>query len=183
MAPARAAAYFGGAVLMAAWLSSTAGVSPLPRTEPVPRANADDPVMAALAADVQAQAARLRQRLATAPAPNTPIRNPFNFAERDAQAGKAGARMEARPPTAGAAPAVPDLELVLLGIAEENTPAGLVRTAMIAGREDELFLVTEGQQLAGRYSVGAVSADAVELKDLATGAIRRLALKSPVSPL
>jgi hypothetical protein len=38
-------------------------------------------------------------------------------------------------------------------------------------------MVAEGQELAGRYRVSAVGADAVELKDLVTGATRRLALR------
>ena len=48
---------------------------------------------------------------------------------------------------------------------------------------DELLMTTEGQTVAGRYRVGKVSADAIELIDLGTGATRRLSLKSPVSLL
>ena len=35
----------------------------------------------------------------------------------------------------------------------------------------------EGETLAARYRVGPVSADAVELNDLLTGTVRRLALR------
>jgi hypothetical protein len=105
------------------------------------------------------------------------------FAAREAPVRPAGPRTQPVALAPEPVPVSPDLDLVLVGVAEQSTEAGPVRTAMIAGRGDELFMVTEGQQLAGRYSVGAVSADAVELKDLATGAIRRLSLKSPVSPL
>jgi hypothetical protein len=51
------------------------------------------------------------------------------------------------------------------------------RTAVVAAPGDQFYMVTEGQELAGRYRVSAVGADAVELKDLVTGATRRLALK------
>jgi hypothetical protein len=72
---------------------------------------------------------------------------------------------------------VPDLVLDLAGVAEQNTAGGVKRTAMVAAPGDQLYMVTEGQELAGRYRVSAVGADAVELKDLVTGATRRLALK------
>jgi hypothetical protein len=44
---------------------------------------------------------------------------------------------------------------------------------------DELLMATEGQVLAGRYRVGKVGPDGVELVDVVTGATRRLVLKSP----
>jgi hypothetical protein len=76
-----------------------------------------------------------------------------------------------------AAAAAPDLVLELAGVAEQKTDAGLKRTAMVTAPGDQLFMVTEGQELAGRYRVSAVGADAVELKDLVTGVTRRLALR------
>jgi hypothetical protein len=45
------------------------------------------------------------------------------------------------------------------------------------------LMATEGQTLGGRYRVAKVDADALELEDLGTGAIRRLYLKSPALPL
>ena len=39
------------------------------------------------------------------------------------------------------------------------------------------WMLTDGEELAGRYRVSAIGADAVELTDLVTGAMRRLALK------
>jgi hypothetical protein len=65
----------------------------------------------------------------------------------------------------------------LVGIAEQKTDAGLKRTAMIGAPGDQLFMVTEGQDVAGRYRVSAVGADAVELQDLVSGSTRRLALR------
>jgi hypothetical protein len=67
--------------------------------------------------------------------------------------------------------------LELAGVAEQNTDAGVKRTAIVAAPGDQFYMVTEGQELAGRYRVSAVGADAVELKDLVTGATRRLALR------
>lgn len=123
-----------------------------------------------VAVNVQSQAARLRERLAVAPAPRAPIRNPFTFAAREPVA----VRPQALALPVAADPPFPEPELVLLGVAEQ----GSTRTAMM-GSGDELLMATEGQTLVGRYRVARVSADAVELVDLVTGATRRLFLKSP----
>ena len=65
----------------------------------------------------------------------------------------------------------------MIGVAENETANGLARTAIISALSGELFLVKEGETLAARYRVGSVSADAVELNDLLTGTVRRLALR------
>ena len=171
MTPARAAAYLVGALLLAAWLASAAGVG-RPHLEGVPRRSADAMQLDTVALGVQSQAARLRQRLAVAPAPRAPIRNPFTFAAREPV--PVASRPQALAMPVAADPPLPEPELVLLGVAEE----GSARTAMI-GSGDELLMATEGQTLAGRYRVAKVSADAIELVDLVTGATRRLFLKSP----
>ena len=171
MTPARVAAYLVGALLLAAWLASAAGVG-RPHLEGVPRRSADSMQLDNVALGVQSQAARLRQRLAVAPAPRAPIRNPFTFAAREPVA--VAARPQALAMPVAPDPPLPELELVLLGVAEE----GSARTAMI-GSGDELLMAMEGQILAGRYRVAKVSADAIELVDLVTGATRRLFLKSP----
>ena len=48
---------------------------------------------------------------------------------------------------------------------------------MITADSDELFMLTEGETLGGRYRVKAVTETAVELIDLVTGASRRLVLR------
>jgi hypothetical protein len=171
-------AYFGGGMVLLAWLASAAGV-PSPAGQnvtirPVP----DPPSLDALASDVQSQAVRLRQRLASAPAPKSPLRNPFSFDSRDVA--KPRAPRPAPEPTTGVSlveSLVAELPLTLLGLAEKQTPDGPKRTAIVGGAADELFMVGDGDELAGRYRVVAIGADAVELKDLLTGATRRLVLR------
>jgi hypothetical protein len=177
MTLSRTVAWIGGVTLAAAWLASAAGVGRQPRTiRTAPRSPEADRV-ATLAADVQTQAARLRHRLAAAPAPQAPARNPFTFAERRIPESRTRVPAPAVTNVEPAPPPVVEMPLSLIGIAEDRTAAGLVRTAMIAGpAEDDLHLLTPGQTLAGRYRVVAVGADAVELSDLVTGAVRRLAL-------
>jgi hypothetical protein len=173
MKPARAAMYFGGGMLLAAWLASAAGVG-RPSIPQLPGPSPGDAQLDVVAAGVQSQAVRLRQRLAAAPAPGASIRNPFAFAAREVTEPLAVRR--ASVPVAPPPVAEPEPDLVLLGLAED----GSTRTAML-GSGDELLMVTEGQTVVGRYRVAKVASDAVELIDLTTGATRRLFLKLQAS--
>jgi hypothetical protein len=163
------------AVLLAAWLAGAAGELRAPRPAiRGPARSAESAALAALAADVQSQAERLRQRLAAAPAPQ-PVRNPFVFAQKAAQVAAVPPRRAALPVQEPAAP--PEPNLTLLGIAEDKTPKGLSRTAILGTDGNDVLMVTEGQEFAGRYRVVAIGPDVIELKDILTGATRRLALR------
>lgn len=166
-----------GAAVCGAWLASAAGITRQTRAaREVPRA-ADVVQFEALAADVQAQAGRLRDRLASAPAPRSSERNPFKFSSRPPSRPRA---IEAPAQVPVAPELKPDLRepvLELIGVAESASPQGTIRTAMITGGFNELMMVTAGHRILGRYDVVAVGADAVELKDLQTGGIRRLVLR------
>jgi hypothetical protein len=175
----RAAAYFGSAALLCAWLASAASTSRQSPTQPVavpdkPRESETE----MLARDVQEQAERLRKHLAAARDHKRPSRNPFAFQERQREA---AAPVAPRLPGLLPLPApVPRDEppLVLIGVAEQATPQGPVRTAMIAAEGDQLFLVKAGETVIERYLVEAISVDVVQLKDLAPGGgVRRLALR------
>ena len=178
MKPSRVAAWIFGAAVCGAWLASAAGVARPTRTpRSAQRANTDVK-LDALAADVQAQAGRLRQRLSVAPAPQGQERNPFTFNSSRVAAPKAAVvRAAAPPPTAAAPVDIPEPVLQLIGVAENKKDGAVVRTAMITGGHDELMMVVPGQRVLDRYEVVAVGADAVELKDLETVATRRLALR------
>jgi hypothetical protein len=171
----RAALCVGGATLIAAWFASAASEpgqrdQPPPRPTPAPQTDTER-----LAAGVQAQAARLRERLASAPVPQQPLRNPFTFDRREAAAPRLAEQpMEfvAPPPPMPAAPA-----LMLVGIAEQQSPAGLVRIAMLSGDSDDVLMARVGESVIGRYEVLAIDPEAVELKDIVTGTTRRLVLR------
>jgi len=176
MSASRVAAWVIGVAMCGAWLASAAGVTRQARAPRLPPRGADVVQFEALAAEVQAQAGRLRARLAAAPAPRPVERNPFNFSARPAPRRLA----DKRPPSpVSRTPPVENREpvLELIGIAENARPEGLVRTAMITGGHDELMMVTAGQRILGRYDVVLVGADAVELKDVQTGGTRRLILR------
>jgi hypothetical protein len=160
------------AYLAAANMPSEQSDQPRDRT-PRPAATAGT---TSLATDVGAQAAKLHTRMAQAPVPNPNPRNPFAFGappprtvpipERTVQAA-----VVADPPVA------PLPVLTLMGIAEETSPQGARRTAIIGGDRDVLYMVTEGQAVGDRYKVTKVGADAVELEDIVTHAYRRIALR------
>src|SRR4029077_20766206 len=101
---------------------------------------------------VTAQADKLHTRMAQAPIPNPNPRNPFAFGtpprtvplpERPVHAAVAE--------TVDAPPPLP--VLTLMGIAEETSPTGPHRTAIIGGERDQLYMVGEGQLAGDRYKV------------------------------
>jgi hypothetical protein len=177
MTAKRAAAYSGGGLLLLAWLASASGLG---RQQPVPD-QPPEPVettgTTTLAADVKAQTDKLRSRLAAAPSPQNPVRNPFSFASKEAPR---RARREAVEPVPALPPVLEPMEpaIDLVGVAEDKTPKGIVRTAIISALSGELFLVKEGELIGARYRVKTVGADAVELTDLLSGSMRRLALRN-----
>jgi hypothetical protein len=178
MTAMRAAAYVGGGALLVAWFAAAAGTPVqeiVPPRDPVAR-TVSTAGSESLAADVQAQAVKLRERLAQAPAPDIHPRNPFSFAPAPiARTPAAIVKPAVTEPAPVAEPIVPALSL--MGIAEETSPEGLHRTAVIGGENDAIYMVMEGQAVTDRYRVTAIGKDAVELKDLITGAYRRLAMR------
>lgn len=174
----RATLYIGGGSLLVAWFSSAASLSLARHPQRVsPREQAVSAPTDGLAENVQAQARRLKQRLAAAPLPQQPVRNPFAFRPVPA-APPAVVRTRTAPDPIDAGPApVPEPRLELVGIAEQRTEAGPVRTAMIATEANDLIMAAVGAPVLGRYKVAAIGADGVELTDVTTGQTRRLVLQ------
>ena len=166
--------YLGAGTVLAAWLATAASVEQTPEPPGVP-APVQTSGTETLAEDVQAQAGRLRERLAAAPAPQQPARNPFAFAPKPMRAARSAAAAPA--PPAPLPPIVSEPVLALIGLAEDDSPEGPVRTAIISTESGELFLVKAGELIGARYRVQRIGADAVELIDLTTAAVRRLGLR------
>jgi hypothetical protein len=122
---------------------------------------------------------RLHTSLASMPSPTAAHRDPFRFA------GDAHGRPDTesvRTPAAATAGAT-DAEtpsdrpsMQLLGIAEDGDPPAVERTAVIATPR-HVYMVKEGEQIAFRFQVARIGADAVELRDLAQDATFTLALR------
>lgn len=162
------ALWFGGGGILATWLA----VTPKPGVPAnSPAAAVRNQASASRPEELNAQATRLRERRGTATLrPST--RNPFRFSPRkpEPQSKSLGERApeDAIQPSAPAAPPAP--MLTLSGIAQK---AGK-RTAIITG-SGQLYLVGEGDSVAGLYTVVKVDPEAVLLRD-ASGAEQRLIL-------
>ena len=165
------ALWVGGGGILATWIavSPNHGVPTPPQESAVRRpAPASEPT----AEDLNAQATRLRDRSAAVRLrPST--RNPFRYGSAKPSARSTGTRERAVqptsiPPAIPAAPTGPVLKLS--GVAQTNGK----RTAIIAS-DTQVYLVGEGDSLAGRYTVVKVDPEAVLLRD-ASGAEHRLIL-------
>jgi len=161
----------GGAVavwIAAAATSTSRQVVPVVSTKPT----VVDKSGAALAVEVR----RLHERLRPS---DTPLhsRDLFQYAGRSAGAASSrpASAPVAVPPPAQAAPEVV-APLKLEGLAEDQSPSGPVRTAIISGF-GEIFLVKEGDPVTLRYRVTKISAEAVELTDPSTNTTLLLALR------
>ena len=171
----RGASIFLGAALLAAWLAAAAGTRPVVWQAVPATVTSSEVPTGAVAEDIQAQAERLRERVGTAPVPQRPSRNPFEFAGRASNA-PTTAPPASRAVSSAELQPVARPALALIGIAEDQTPEGLDRTAVISGM-GQLFLVGEDEAVTTRFRVVALEAAAVELRDLSTGKVFRLALK------
>ena len=161
------ALWFGGGGILATWLA----VSP---NDGVPTASqpaaVQRPASAYQQVELNQQATRLRERKSTADLAAS-TRNPFRFsaAKPAPSAPRAHAPLPASvAPVVPAVPAPPPMQLS--GVAQTNGK----RTAVIA-RDGQIYLVGEGDSVAGRYTVVKVDPEAVLLRD-ASGNEQRLVL-------
>jgi hypothetical protein len=185
----RALAVVASTGMILTWLANAA----TPRPEPA-RFDAErvagvagprvDPVQEAtdvLAFDVEREGERLRVRVANSPVPRPSGRDPFQFGTPRVPPPRRLARLAPMAPAVTAAdPAdddpTPPIRIKLIGMAERDTPDGVVRSAVLSGPSD-VYIVVIGDQLLGRFTVKAIGADAVELDDSGTGQPVRLALR------
>ena len=159
----------GGAGALTAWLVAAGTPRPAPASPVQPHT---EPDAIATGGDLVLETARLRAAMAAMPERLQARRDLFRYKARqpaDARVFVAENEGDARP-AAGLeepAPASTRPELKLLGIAEEVAPDGTsVRTAILSTPQ-QLHMVREGEQVALRFLVQRITADGVELKDLA----------------
>jgi len=114
-------------------------------------------------------------RLTTAARPQpSSTRDPFRFAHVPRRTGTGAAAdpigTGARDEEVAALPEQADPlrpELRLIGLAEDTLNGTVVRTAVITA-PNQVYLVREGEQIALRFLVDRIGADAVQLRDLAS---------------
>lgn len=161
-----------------AWLMASGGSTP---AAPAPPAQTRAEVDTARADEIVMHAARLRTRLASMPARPGATRNPFRFEapthpSADHLVRTAGPRSRQAAPDEPSAPApVVRPELRLIGMAEDASGGDVVRTAVVSGL-NQVYLVHEGEQIAMRFLVKRIGADAIEIEDLADSTPLRLGL-------
>ena len=179
MKPTRLTGFVAGGALLGAWLATAAGTREAPAVVVTPASRPALEQSETLVADVQAQTARLRERLAGAPAPLEPSRNPFTFQSTPRrERTDSAALVDPEPASVLTVPvaAPPAAEFTLIGVAESQTPDGLRRTAIIAGA-GQLYMVSQDELVGSQYRVIAVGADAVELASVDGGVGVTLGLK------
>lgn len=164
------------AVLGLGWVSAPAAPTPSPVVL-TPEGSAAIDALAPLAAAVDQQAERLRERLASAPQPPVPRRDPFSFGARRPE--------PTVPPAAPVEPAVVDvadapasevlLWPALVAVVSNDAAEGRRLTAVLAWG-DAMDLLESGG-LAGDFRVESVAPDSVELRHVASGVVRRLTLR------
>src|SRR5688500_12978681 len=166
------ALWVGGGGILATWIavSPDQGVPVTAPTTAVHRpASANEPT----AEDLNAKTTRLRNRTgAVTLRPST--RNPFRYASPRSSTSSSAARERGVEPMV-IEPTIPDAPqppaLKLSGIAQK---AGK-RSAIIVG-DGQIYVVGEGELVAGRYTVIKVDPEAVLLRDT-SGAEQRLVLQ------
>lgn len=164
-------------VIVAGVAALVAGAATSSGRRAAPQAPVKTAPLEASGAALEAEIARLHERLHPTAAPQLPTRNLFAFgSSRDR---RVPASAPPPPPMSDTAPVSPPMRpnLKLIGIAEDPGDAGaVVRTAIVSG-SGQLFFVKEGEMLTDGFRVAAISADVMELTDLATNRPVRLVLK------
>lgn len=161
------------ALALASWMASasTSGVRPPVAPLPPVKPGAVDRSMAAL----QSEIGRLHERLGPTAAPSK-SRDLFRFTTRAPRRPVAAVAVPPAVADAIVPPQPVKPSLTLIGVAEDVTPDGVVRTAIVSGLGD-VFLVKAGDTIRLQYRVEQVSGDAVQVVDTATAATLTLALR------
>jgi hypothetical protein len=156
---------------VAVWLASAATSTSRAPIEPLTTRPA---AVEASGAELAAEIDRLHERLRPGIAP-TETRDLFRYGARPSRRG-ASELLEIAPPSEAVAAPLPTAAYALIGVAEEVTASGPVRTAIVSG-QGQLLFVRAGDSIGAQYRVERVEADALDLQDLQAGTTLRLALK------
>ena len=166
-----------GGGLVAAWLAATIGGVGGPSSPHVVTAAPADGVKAPAASSLEV--ARLSTDQQSAGASRPLRRNLFQFTRAERPQAQAAAEDVVSAFVSAAATLLsppPPPEWRLIGIAEDTTPNGAARTAIISGAND-VFVVKEGAKFSGTFEVVRIQRETVELRGLKDGSLLTLSLK------
>ena len=162
------ALWVAGGGVVATWLAVTPnqGVpASAPQAQRLPAASGPS------AETLNAQVDKLRVRT-TAVALRPATRNLFRFSESKMSPSPSPRGDSALAAVVSPVPSLPQPPpLTLAGIAEDKSPQGLQRTAVIAAG-GQIYLVKAGESVAGLYTVIAIEPEAVVLNDALGGEMR-----------
>lgn len=148
--------------------------APRPRTDVA--ASAEAPAAGPEAAAAALASMQLHDWSPKSPSHGRPDRNIFTFTHAAPKAAPAPPPAAAGLLAGGDGKTAPLVLFKLIGVAEDQGPDGVSRTAIISG-QGQLYMVKEGETLAWIYRVGRLSGESVELLDTTGGEPLKLSLK------
>jgi hypothetical protein len=180
MHASRAALIVVGVNLVAVWAAAAAGGRSV-ATDPgaPPQLVMVEDAVGEARASLLAAADRLEAHARRGDLRPALVRDPFRFGAPARPVGRrapAGADPEPVAPAEPTPEAAPEPDISLQGMAESGEGEGLVRTAILRA-DGELVLASLGSRVGDRFEVMALTADSVELEDLAVHVRRTLRLK------
>jgi hypothetical protein len=155
------------------WLTASPHVAP---SQPAASAEAPAPAAGDEALAAVLASLELHDWSPKAPAHGRPDRNIFAFTHPASKAAPAPPPPVAGLLAGGDGKTAPLVLFKLIGVAEDQGPDGVTRTAIISG-QGQLYMVKEGETLAWIYRVGRLSGESIELLDTTGGEPLRLSLK------
>jgi len=155
------------------WFTASPRVAP---SEPAAPAPVIAPAVSREASEAALASLQLHDWSPKPPVHGRPDRNIFTFTHAVPRAAPAPPPAAAGLLAGGDGKTAPLVLFKLIGVAEDQGPDGIMRTAIISG-QGQLYMVKEGETLAWIYRVGRLSAEAVELLDTTGGEPLRLSLK------
>lgn len=176
----KTAGFIGTMLIGAAWLFADTGTS----SESARTAAPMDPtgVSRALHDQMRQETERLRRSLGARARLLGPQRDPFAFAAPSA-ASPSGPKPDLsghvvpNPIMPDRIARAPDQHFDLLGIGEERRNGEVVRTVIIGGPNNELWLLKNGEMLGLLYRIGHITDTGAELVDISTGIVTEIALR------
>lgn len=171
----RAATIVVVGVVLAIWLAAaaTSGIPGIHRSASIPELSV--PAVDVRSATLAGEIRRLNERLRPTTEPRG-SRNLFQFASGRPRLRSAPVIAEPKPASIETPAPIPaPVTIKLVGIAEDESANGPVRTAILSDA-GQLLLVKEGEDATFRYRVLRIADDVVELADTVAGATLRLTL-------
>ena len=165
MTPARVALIASGSALVAAWLTAATNTRQVELLTDTISGPVQPAVQNPAELELSVEMERLQMRHRIAPVPRSVERNPFEILIPG----------DARVQSPDIPKSLPTLTILLVGVAEDQTPDGIIRTAILSV-QGEAILAAPEEIVADRFAVEWIGPAEVGLRNLETGGIHTLEL-------